>query len=84
LATICPLEPLPLPLQATPEKLLENLLEETVDERFHQDFLLTYRTFLESPTPIAEALRAAWETGQPEQRERVSRLMSVYTIGEFT
>ena len=47
-------------------------MEESVDDKFHQDFLLTYRTFLDSPAPIVETLRNAWETGLPEQRERVS------------
>jgi len=55
---------------------LEHLLEESVDSRFYRDFLLTYRTFLKSPAPIIEALRASWETGLPEQRERVSQLTS--------
>ena len=58
-------------MQATPDRLLDHLLEETVDDTFHKDFLLTYRTFLTSPAPIVDRLKSAWQSGLPEQRDRV-------------
>lgn len=62
----------PHPPQGTPEKLLEELVHESVDDTFVKDFLLTYRTFLESTTPILEKLKMEWENGMPAQRDRVS------------
>ena len=59
-------------IQATPEKLLSFLVEESVDETFHSDFLLTYRSFLHSPEIIVEKIKDAWQCGVPEQKERVS------------
>ena len=66
-------ELLPAVPQATPERLLDHLLEESVDDTFHKDFLLTYRTFLKSPAPIVKKLQWAWHHGLPEQREKVRK-----------
>ncbi len=60
--------------QATPEELLKNLCEETVDDLFMKDFLLTYKTFLPSPLVVVDQLKKAWVEGMPEQRERVGWL----------
>lgn len=57
-------------LQGTPEKLLDELMTDSVDETFVKDFLLTYRTFLKSPSRIVERLRSEWE--DKAQRNRVS------------
>ena len=46
---------------------------ESVDDTFVKDFLLTYRTFLKSPTPIVEKLKEAWMQNVPIQREKVRR-----------
>ena len=43
----------------------------SIDEFFHKDFLLTYRTFLKSPDPVVEKLTKSWESGVPESRHRV-------------
>ena len=59
-------------IQATPEKLLSFLVEESVDDTFHSDFLLTYRSFIGSPQMIVEKIKDAWQCGVPEQRDRVS------------
>ena len=60
-------------MQGTPEKLLEELVEEnSVDDTFVRDFLLTYRTFLKSPTPILEKLKEEWERGVAARRDKVS------------
>ena len=61
-----------LPLQGTPGKLLEELVQVSIDSTFVTDFLLTYRTFLQSPSPILEKLKSEWEKGVSEQREKVS------------
>lgn len=64
-----------VPVQGTPEKLLEELVqEESLDDTFVRDFLLTYRTFLKSPTPILEKLKTEWEKGVAAQRDKVSAL----------
>lgn len=59
-------------MQGTPEKLLEELVTESLDDTFIKDFLLTYRTFLQSPTRIVEKLKETWMQGLPLQKERVS------------
>ena len=63
--------------QATPERLITQLLVESVDDSFHKDFLLTYRTFLDSPQPVLEKLKDAWHEAMPDLRDRVS----VHTLG---
>ena len=47
-------------------------MEEGVDDTFHSDFLLTYRSFLDSIMPIVSIIKETWSKGLPEQRERVS------------
>lgn len=70
-------------LQATPEKLLQYLVEESVDDVFYKDFLLTYRTFLKDPLPLIEKLKEAWQSGLPDQRERVKIVSSILKV-KFT
>ena len=47
-------------------------MEENVDDNFHTDFLLTYRSFMNSIEPIVTVMKERWTKGLPEQRERVS------------
>lgn len=42
-----------------------------MDSSFHKDFLLTYRTFLKDPIPLIDKLKEAWQSGLPDDRERV-------------
>ena len=42
-----------------------------MDDFFHCDFLLTYRSFLSSAQPIVDKIKDVWEEAQPRQRERV-------------
>ena len=70
------------PLQATPEMLLQHLVEESVDDTFHKDFLLTYRTFLKDPLPLIDKLKEAWQSGLPDQRERVKVKCYVFRDGD--
>ena len=44
-----------------------------MDDFFHCDFLLTYRSFLPSAQPIIDTVKTMWEEGKPRQRERVGR-----------
>ena len=64
--------------QATPEHLIDHLLVESVDDSFHKDFLLTYRTFLDSPQPILTKLKEAWHAAMPDLRDRVSSSEILY------
>ena len=43
-----------------------------MDDSFHKDFLLTYRTFLDSAQPVLSKLKEAWECAMPDLRDRVS------------
>ena len=55
--------------------LLQYLVEESMDDTFHKDFLLTYRTFLNDPIPLIDKLKEVWQAGLPDQRERVRSLV---------
>lgn len=70
-------------IQATPEMLLKYLVEETMDDTFHKDFLLTYRTFLKNPLPLINRLKEAWQTGLPDQRERIVKIVLNWVTEHF-
>lgn len=70
-------------VQATPQTLLDQLVEESVDDSFHRDFLLTYRTFLDSAEPITAKLRETWQTGLPEQRDRITMVVLNWVTEHF-
>ncbi len=56
-----------------------------MDDFFHCDFLLTYRSFLPSAQPIIDTVKTMWEEGQPWQRERVGVVVGwVWYWLEFT
>jgi len=59
-------------LQGTPEKLIRHLVEDhsTVDPKYVEDFLLTYRTFLSSPLCVANQM-VEW-FADPSLRDKVS------------
>jgi CRP-like cAMP-binding protein len=67
-------------IEATPDRLLDHLLEETVDDNYHIDFLLTYRTFLPSPEPIVEKLLKAWNE-RVDLRKRVTHIL-LHWVGQ--
>ncbi|XP_064404349.1 rap guanine nucleotide exchange factor 6-like isoform X2 [Halichondria panicea] len=71
-------------VQATPEELLKNLCEETVDDLFMKDFLLTYKTFLPSPLVVVDQLKKAWVEGMPEQRERVTVILTYWVAEQYS
>jgi hypothetical protein len=57
--------------QGTPERLMQHLVEDhsVVDPTYVEDFLLTYRTFLPSPTPLTNKLLKWYEN--PALRAKV-------------
>ena len=71
-------------VQATPTKLLDQLLEVTIDESFHKDFLLTYRTFLKSPDPVLEKLVQSWESDIPETKQRIILIVLNWVSEHFS
>lgn len=64
--------------------LLRYLVEESVDDTFHKDFLLTYRTFLKDPMLLTDKLKEAWQTGLPDQRERVKVIDASVRVRDLT
>ena len=47
-------------------------MEEGVDDFFHSDFLLTYRSFLISSQPIVDKITNVWSSSSSRQKERVN------------
>jgi len=45
-------------VQGTPERLIRHLVEDhsAIDPKYVEDFLLTYRTFLDSPLCVADKM----------------------------
>jgi hypothetical protein len=70
-------------VQATPQHLIDNLLVESVDDSFHKDFLLTYRTFLDSPRPILTKLKEAWQEALPDLRDRITVILLNWVSSHF-
>eukprot|EP00731_Ephydatia_muelleri_P035137 Em0099g9a len=68
---------------ATPAKLLDQL-EVSIDESFHKDFLLTYRTFLKSPDPVLEKLVQSWESDVPETKQRIILIVLNWVSEHFS
>ncbi|TGZ60497.1 hypothetical protein CRM22_008499 [Opisthorchis felineus] len=70
--------------KGTPEKLIEHLVADlsNVDVTYPEDFLLTYRTFLESPAPIVDRL-LSWHMHAPHLRARVNRIVILWVHNHF-
>ncbi|OON17310.1 cyclic nucleotide-binding domain protein [Opisthorchis viverrini] len=70
--------------KGTPEKLIEHLVADlsNVDITYPEDFLLTYRTFLESPAPIVDRL-LSWHMHAPHLRARVNRIVILWVHNHF-
>ncbi|CAH8642835.1 unnamed protein product [Dicrocoelium dendriticum] len=71
--------------KGTPEKLIEHLVADlsSVDVTYPEDFLLTYRTFLESPKPIVVRL-LSWHLHSPHLRPRVNRIVLLWIHNHFS
>nr|CAH8860075.1 unnamed protein product [Trichobilharzia regenti] len=70
--------------KGTPEKLIEHLIADlsNVDITYPEDFLLTYRTFLDSPRPIVDRL-LSWHLHNPKLRSRVNRIILLWVHNHF-
>lgn len=71
-------------IQATPIKLLDYLLEEGVDDFFHSDFLLTYRSFLISSQPIVDKITNVWSSSSSRQKERIIMIVLNWVSDHFS
>ncbi|TPP63375.1 Rap guanine nucleotide exchange factor 2 [Fasciola gigantica] len=70
--------------KGTPEKLIEHLIADlsNLDITYPEDFLLTYRTFLDSPRPIVDRL-LSWHLHSPKLRARVNRIILLWVHNHF-
>ncbi|CAH8531984.1 unnamed protein product [Schistosoma turkestanicum] len=70
--------------KGTPEKLIEHLIADlsNVDNSYPEDFLLTYRTFLDSPRPIIDRL-FSWHLHHAKLRSRVNRIILLWVHNHF-
>ncbi|CAI2731318.1 unnamed protein product [Schistosoma spindalis] len=70
--------------KGTPEKLIEHLIADLSngDITYPEDFLLTYRTFLDSPRPIVDRL-LSWHLHNPKLRTRVNRIILLWVHNHF-
>ncbi|KAL4239412.1 hypothetical protein ACF0H5_000227 [Mactra antiquata] len=70
-------------IRGTPEKLMAHLMEDhsVVDPTYVEDFLLTYRTFLPSPTLLTNKLLQWFE--DPALRAKVTRVVLLWVNDHF-
>ncbi|XP_063987673.1 rap guanine nucleotide exchange factor 2-like isoform X3 [Diachasmimorpha longicaudata] len=71
-------------IRGTPERLMLQLIEENsiTDPTYVEDFLLTHRTFIESPLLVADQL-LEWFS-QSHVRDRVARVVLLWVNNHFT
>ena len=71
-------------IRGTPAKLMAQLMEDNsdADPTFIEDFLLTYRTFLDSPVRIMEQLLIWFKDKQ--LRDKVTRVLLLWVNNHFT
>ena len=71
-------------IRGTPERLMLQLIEENIntDPTYVEDFLLTHRTFIESPLLVANQLLEWFE--QSQVRDRVARVVLLWVNNHFT
>ncbi|KRY65868.1 Rap guanine nucleotide exchange factor, partial [Trichinella pseudospiralis] len=71
--------------KAKPCKLISALFEDrrdcVVDPHFVEDFLLTYRTFVDNPAEVLEQILACFS--EPSKREKVARLVLLWVNNHF-
>lgn len=82
-------------IRGTPDRLMIQLIEENsvIDPIYVEDFLLTYRTFIDNPNQIAQQLLTWFEnedaplscSATPQEiRDRVSRVVLLWVNNSFT
>ncbi|XP_063367740.1 rap guanine nucleotide exchange factor 2 [Cydia amplana] len=70
-------------IRGTPEHLMLQLIEDnSSDSTYVEDFLLTHRTFIESPLVVAKQL-LAWFS-EPSVRDKVTRVVLLWVNNHFT
>ncbi|XP_023287865.1 rap guanine nucleotide exchange factor 2 isoform X2 [Orussus abietinus] len=71
-------------IRGTPERLMLQLIEENsvMDLTYVEDFLLTHRTFIDSPLLVASQLLEWFE--QAQVRDRVARVVLLWVNNHFT
>ncbi|XP_057337132.1 rap guanine nucleotide exchange factor 2-like isoform X4 [Microplitis mediator] len=71
-------------IRGTPERLMLQLIEENsiTDPTYVEDFLLTHRTFIDSPLLVADQL-LEW-FAQPQVKDRVARVVLLWVNNHFT
>ncbi|XP_004924521.2 rap guanine nucleotide exchange factor 2 [Bombyx mandarina] len=70
-------------IRGTPEQLMLQLVEDNSrDSTYVEDFLLTHRTFIESPLVVAKQL-LAWFS-EPSVRDKVTRVVLLWVNNHFT
>ncbi|VDP91844.1 unnamed protein product [Echinostoma caproni] len=64
--------------------MIEHLIADlsNLDITYPEDFLLTYRTFLDSPRPIVDRL-LSWHLHSPKLRARVNRIILLWVHNHF-
>ncbi|KAF6778474.1 hypothetical protein AHF37_01868, partial [Paragonimus kellicotti] len=83
-ADVVPVKKSRLVTKGTPEKLIEHLVADlsNVDITYPEDFLLTYRTMLDSPRSIVDRL-LSWHMHRPNLRPRVNRIVLLWVHNHF-
>ncbi len=73
-----------LVIRGTPRRLMGQLMEDNsdVDPTYIEDFLLTYRTFLATPTVLADQLLDWFK--EPSLRDKVTRVLLLWVNNHFT
>ncbi|KAL6449125.1 hypothetical protein ACFW04_000669 [Cataglyphis niger] len=71
-------------IRGTPERLMLQLIEENsiTDPTYVEDFLLTHRTFIDSPLLVASQLLEWFD--QAQVRDRVARVVLLWVNNHFT
>ncbi|XP_078039391.1 rap guanine nucleotide exchange factor 6 isoform X4 [Augochlora pura] len=71
-------------IRGTPERLMLQLIEENsiTDPTYIEDFLLTHRTFIDSPLLVASQLLEWFD--QAQVRDRVARVVLLWVNNHFT
>ena len=71
-------------IRGATDKLMEQLMDDnsSTDPTYIEDFLLTYRTFLDSPVVIANQLLEWFK--DPQLRDKVTRVLLLWVNNHFT
>ena len=71
-------------IRGAPDKLMSQLMDDncSTDTTYIEDFLLTYRTFLDAPVVIADQLLDWFQ--DPQLRDKVTRVLLLWVNNHFT